>query len=81
MDSCSREFECRDKGAEITIRLVHKSEVGRQNRKGKERISYKEITMKERNFCKLIGGQHSRKENKMFSGRWKFSKQWLKYGC
>lgn len=53
MDSRSREFECRDKGAEITIGLVHKSEVGRQNIKGKERISYEEITTKEYNFLQV----------------------------
>lgn len=53
MDSLSREIECRDKGAEITIGLVHKSEVGRQKRKGKERISYEEITMKERHFLQV----------------------------
>lgn len=53
MDSLSREIECRDKGAEITIGLVQKSEVGRQKRKGKERISYEEITMKERHFLQV----------------------------
>lgn len=53
MDSLSREFECRDKEAEITIGIAHKSEVGRLNRKGKERVSYDEITTKERNFLQV----------------------------